>query len=99
MMKKGRTRKALQLWDVVPSWTPNSSALHHHTVTKNRPFGSWSTRVYEDGEYVGDWLHFQFDPYAHDFAAFYGEYERFWPRGADWAWELEGLCSCCDCDL
>ncbi|KAI1785191.1 hypothetical protein LXA43DRAFT_1100596 [Ganoderma leucocontextum] len=96
MKQTNKTRKPLKLWKIIPPRIPNPSTLHHHGTMKNRPFGSWSTRMYEDDEYVGDWLHFQFDPYANDFADFYGRYERFWPRGADWAWEVGGLCSCCD---
>ncbi|PIL33863.1 hypothetical protein GSI_03569 [Ganoderma sinense ZZ0214-1] len=94
--QKGNTRKALKLWRIVPRREPNPTVVHHHTIKKSRPFGSWSTRVYEDGRYIGDWLHFQFDPYADDYADFYEGYERFWPVGADWAWEIGGLCSCCD---
>ena len=52
-----------------------------------RPIGSWSTPVYENGEYIGDYLNFQFDPEAADFADFYDSFERFRPVDADWEWE------------
>ncbi|KAM5535129.1 hypothetical protein V8D89_011215 [Ganoderma adspersum] len=97
--QNGNTRKSLKLWRIVPRRVPYQSSFHHHGSMKSRPFGSWSTRVYEDGAYIGEQLHFQFDPEADDFADLDGDYEEFWPRDADWAWELGGFCSCCDCDL
>ena len=99
MKKKGNTRKSLKLWRIVPRRVPYQSSFHHHGSMKRRPFGSWSTRVYEDGAYIGEQLHFQFDPEVDDFADLDGGYEEYWPRDADWAWELGGFCSCCDCDL
>lgn len=97
MRKKNKLRKPLRSWKIVHDPEPvDSEPQHHHESMKSRPPGSWSTRVWRDGGYVGDRLNFQFDPSTDDFADSNGDYERFWPRGADWAWEVGGLCSCCD---
>ncbi|TBU26463.1 hypothetical protein BD311DRAFT_789738 [Dichomitus squalens] len=63
MQKKGRRRKPLHcrtIIEVVP--IPDSPIQHHHGSMIPRPPGSWLTRVYQDGKFIGDHLNFQFDP-------------------------------------
>ena len=108
MKAKGKTRKAL-VFRVTYLPLPR---LRHCPITgaalapgdaraqaraKPRPLGSWTSRVYEDGVYIGEWLNFQFDPDDDDFEDNYRKYVRFRPKGADWQWVLDDAYDDCCC--
>ncbi|KAI0737610.1 hypothetical protein C8Q80DRAFT_314609 [Daedaleopsis nitida] len=91
MKAKGKTRKALVFRvTYLPRLRPcpvSGAAIgdaRAQARAKPRPLGSWTSRVYEDGVCIGEWLNFQFDP--DDDGIFYARYERFRPRGAQWVW-------------
>ncbi|KAJ7118837.1 hypothetical protein C8R44DRAFT_982577 [Mycena epipterygia] len=44
----------------------------------NRPCGSWESPIYENGELIGWWFNFQFDPQGDD-DGFYDQFQRFRP--------------------
>ncbi|KAJ4500542.1 hypothetical protein C8R41DRAFT_427400 [Lentinula lateritia] len=81
---KGRTRKALRIVEIFQRRQPNTDDEGREII--ERPFGSWTTRVYEHGVYIGDWLNFQFDPDANEYGDFYESFIRFRPLNANWVW-------------
>ncbi|RPD73783.1 hypothetical protein L226DRAFT_613907 [Lentinus tigrinus ALCF2SS1-7] len=89
MHAKGKKRKELVFGVIFIPRQPGQN--ERGGKTKPRPFGSWTTRVYEDGVYIGEWLNFQFDPDDDDFGDHYRRYERFRPKDAEWHWELDGV--------
>ena len=87
MRAKGEKRKELVFHVMYVPRQPGRSERGRNT--KPRPFGSWTTPVYEDGMRIGEWLNFQFDPEDDDFCDHYRRYERFRPKDAEWEWLLD----------
>ncbi len=87
MKAKGKARKSLVFG--VTFISRQRSTEHAGRKVRPRPYGSWTSRVYEDGAYLGEWLNFQFDPDEDDFADHYRRYVRFRPKDADWEWVLD----------
>ncbi|KAJ3871722.1 hypothetical protein F5051DRAFT_184706 [Lentinula edodes] len=81
---KGRTRKALKIGEIFQRRQSNTDDEGYEII--ERPSGSWTTRVYEHGVYIGDWLNFQFDPDANEHEDLYKSFKRFRPRNANWVW-------------
>ncbi|KIK57496.1 hypothetical protein GYMLUDRAFT_263008 [Collybiopsis luxurians FD-317 M1] len=81
--RTGQNRKQPRIWKIIQKRDPFMNSLRRNR--KDRPGGSWTSRVYDDdGSYIGEWLNFQFDPDAGDYADFYASFERFRPKDADW---------------
>ncbi|KAJ7671017.1 hypothetical protein B0H17DRAFT_1085553 [Mycena rosella] len=64
-------RKEPRIYTIAVVEEPNDSF-------PNRPWGSWESPVYENGQLVGWWLNFQFDPEGND-DGFYDQFEMFRP--------------------
>ena len=84
MHAKGKSRKPLKSWEIIPARRLDHVLSGRNT--KARPLGSWTTQVYEDGVVIGEWLNIQFDPDAGFYEDFYAGFERFRPADADWEW-------------
>lgn len=56
------------------------------SATRPRPSGSWTTRVYEDGVHIGEWLSLQYDPESEDYSDARKALVRFRPKNAAWTW-------------
>lgn len=85
MRAKGKQRKELVFGVIFVPRLPRTADEHGRRI-KPRPSGSWTSRVYEDGVCIGEWLNFQYDPDVAEYADFYKSFERFRPRNADWVW-------------
>ena len=84
LQAKGRSRKAL-VFSVIFAPRPPYTDTRSEKV-KPRPIGSWTSRVFEDGLYIGRWLNFQCDPDTDEYGDFHKAVERFRPKNADWVW-------------